>query len=343
VFVLAPAGASGQSSGSSVPWGFNDLWGWSNNVYAGPALTNQHMQLAGAIMPDSLSANRFGVMWEYVEDHRGTYDWSMSDAQYAAMEQYTPRPVMTLLRAPVWARDPTATCAFGAYDTCMYPQAPAYDADWEAFVKAAVQRYPDVRGIEIWNEPNLALFWSPAADPVRYSTILQEAHDAVRAAGSSAPVITGGLFPVSTANGNMRAMDFLDQVYATAGVNAFEGIGSHPYPHTAPLADLYRSVQGSDVAAFIIHRLYDFDTDHYGVLNQDLTPKPAYCELGEQIGTPACPPSQTAPAGPAAPSTSIPPSAAGATGLRAAALKKCKKKHGAARARCKKKANLLPL
>jgi List-Bact-rpt repeat protein len=35
--------------------------------------------------------------------------------------------------------------------------------------------------------------------------------------------------------------------------------------------------------------------------------------------------------------------AAGPTGLRAAALKKCKKRHGAARAKCKKKANLLPL
>jgi hypothetical protein len=33
----------------------------------------------------------------------------------------------------------------------------------------------------------------------------------------------------------------------------------------------------------------------------------------------------------------------GPTGQRAAALKKCKKKHGAARAKCKKKANLLPV
>jgi hypothetical protein len=397
--LLAPAAVPGThltgsatAAAPTVPWGFNENWGWANNVYAGPDLANRHMQIAGEVMPDSLSANRFSVMWEYVEDHQGTYDWSMSDAQYAAMKQYTPNPIMTLVRAPVWARDPAATCAFGPYDTCMYPQAPAYDAEWKKFVTAAVERYPEVRAIEVWNEPNLAIFWSPAADPVRYSAILQEAHDAVRAAGSAAPVITGGLFPVSTAIGNVRAMDFLDQVYTTAGAGAFEGIGSHPYPHTAPfvdtmqnrldalrsvrnshgdsgtplwitevgiptdsssgvspdaqgdlLADLYRSVQESDVAAFIVHRFYDFDTDHYGVLNQDLTPKPAYCELGEQIGTlaPACPPSQSAPAPPApttpATATSPPPS-----GLRARALKKCKKKHGHARANCKKRANKLP-
>jgi hypothetical protein len=34
---------------------------------------------------------------------------------------------------------------------------------------------------------------------------------------------------------------------------------------------------------------------------------------------------------------------AGPTGQRAAALKKCKKKHGQARRKCKKRANLLPL
>jgi uncharacterized delta-60 repeat protein len=52
------------------------------------------------------------------------------------------------------------------------------------------------------------------------------------------------------------------------------------------------------------------------------------------VVTPPPPPSSPTP------TTSAPP---GPTGLRAAALKKCKKKHGAARAKCKKKANLLPI
>jgi hypothetical protein len=47
-------------------------------------------------------------------------------------------------------------------------------------------------------------------------------------------------------------------------------------------------------------------------------------------------PTPTAPASPT-------PTATGPTGLRAAALKKCKKKHGRARAKCKKKANGLPV
>jgi polysaccharide biosynthesis protein PslG len=197
-----------------------------------------------------------------------------------------------------------------------------------------------VRAIEIWNEPNIATFWSPAADPTRYAAILKAAYDGVRAARSKAPVLTGGLYPANTTGGNVSAKEFLGQVYATAGAASFDGIGSHPYAHqevyvermrtrldalravrdqyadgATPLwiteagisseatsgvgldrqadvlADLYRSLQGQpDVRSFVIHRLYDVGPDYwgqYGVLNQDLTPKPGYCELGAAIGT-AC-------------------------------------------------------
>jgi len=221
----------------------------------------------------------------------------------------------------------------------MYPPLPKYDKQWKAFVKAAVKRYPNVRAIEIWNEPNLATFWSPAADPNRYATVLKAASAGVRAAGSNKPVLTGGLFPATTNGGNVSAKEFLDRVYASAGAGAFEGIGSHPYAHQASyvermwtrldalravrdqygdgatplwiteagisteatsgvppdqqgdlLAELYRSIEGHDVRSFVVHRLYDVGSDYwgqYGVLHQDLTPKPAYCELGGAIGT-AC-------------------------------------------------------
>lgn len=347
--MLAPAGASakpptgtGNPAGATVPWGFNEDWGWSNGAFAGAQMANLHMQKAGAIMPDSLSANRFHVQWAYIEGVRGTYNWSMSDAQYAAMQKYTKKPIMLIHRAPVWARDPAATCPSGGTEQCMYPPLPQFDADWKAFVRAAVTRYPNVRAIEVWNEPNIATFWAPAADPIRYAAVLKAAYDGVRAAGSKAPVLTGGLYPANTINGNVSAKEFLGQVYATAGAGVFDGIGSHPYAHqevyvdrmrtrldalravrdqygdsATPLwitevgisseatsgvgldrqgdvlAELYRSIAGQDVRSFVIHRLYDVGSDYwgqYGVLNQDLTPKPAYCELGALIGTVPRPP-----------------------------------------------------
>ena len=330
----AYAPATAGAATPTVPWGFNEDWGWSNGTF-GAATATQHMQLSGAIMPDALSANRFHVQWAAVESRKGRYDWSKTDAVYAAMQQYTPRPIMMIYDSPAWARDPAATCPAA---TCAYPPLPKYDGNWKNFVKAAAARYRNVRAIEIWNEPNLGLFFAPAANPTRYSSLLKTAHSAVLAAGNTAPVITGGLVPANTDGTNMAAKTFLDQVYASAGASSFEGIGIHPYPHQAPyvdtmwkrinaltavrdargdtatplwitevgisteptagvppdqqgavLADLYHSIEGQNIASFVIHRLHDIGSDYwgqYGVLNADLTRKPAYCALGTAIGTP---------------------------------------------------------
>jgi hypothetical protein len=339
--LLAPAGAAAThltSTGSAsptVPWGFNEDWGWSNGAFSA-GVASHHMQLAGAIMPDSLSANRFHVEWAAVERSRGAFDWTRTDAVYAAMQQHTVKPVMLVYNAPGWARDPAATCPS---PPCAYPPLAKYDTRWKIFVRAAVARYRNVRAIEVWNEPNLGQFWAPAADPNRYSAILKAAHGAAIAAGSSTPVLTGGLIPITTSPTNLAAKSFLSQVYAAAGSGAFEGIGAHPYsgpPYVENmwkrldglrsvrdqygdgatplwitemgvstdalsgvpldqqgglLAQLYHSTEGHDITSFVVHRLYDVGSagywEQFGVLRQDLTPKPAYCELGASIGT-AC-------------------------------------------------------
>jgi hypothetical protein len=61
------------------------------------------------------------------------------------------------------------------------------------------------------------------------------------------------------------------------------------------LTRMYRSIQGSNVRAFLIYTLYDSTIGGnrfgpYGVLTPDLRPKPAYCYLALHIGrTHACP------------------------------------------------------
>lgn len=327
---------TGSEAGPTVAWGFNDDWGWSNAGWSS-ALTTQQLQIAGAIMPDSLSANRFHVQWAKVERLKGTYDWAETDAQYAAMQQYAPRPVMLLFNAPAWARDPAATCP--STDACGYPPLSKYDSDWNRFVRAAAVRYPAVRAIEIWNEPNLGSFWAPKPNSRRYVSLLKSAHDAAVAAGSSAPVLIGGLAPAGNSTTTIGAAEFLNQVYAKGCSCYFEGIGAHPYTTQLPLVEnmwkrldklrairdgrgdnatplwitemglssngtsgvtaatqgsalveLYRSVEGHDIASFIIHRFHDIGyEDSYwnrtGVVLEDLSRKPAYCTLGHGIGT----------------------------------------------------------
>jgi hypothetical protein len=91
----------------------------------------------------------------------------------------------------------------------------------------------------------------------------------------------------------------------------------------------FRSPQGTNAnIELLVNADIEADADHdgYGDETQDLCPT-------DPTTQGPCPSTGTTGAQPLA----------GPTGERAAALKKCKKKHGAARARCKKRANLLPV
>jgi hypothetical protein len=333
--------ATGSPDGEpSVPWGFNEDWGWSATGWSSD-LAAQQVGDAAAIMPDSLGADRFAVQWAEVESVRGQYDWKIADEVYRLMRENSVSPVMVLYNAPAWARDPAGTCPYSP-NPCAHPPLPAYDSDWKDFVEAAVARYPAVRAVEIWNEPNTALFWAPAADPQRYVELLADAHDAVEAAGAPAPVITGGLAPTPTTATGLSASKFLREIYELGCACDFDGIGAHPIVWHLPLLEtlwnhieglttvrdehgdsdtplwitevsvttdpsaetgvsleeqgdaliqLYQSVEGHDMRSFIIHRFHDVPEDGWfwsqtGVVSEDLTPKPAYCELGESIGDP---------------------------------------------------------
>jgi polysaccharide biosynthesis protein PslG len=327
---------SGSPESPTTPWGFSDDWGWQDGAFTSD-LASQQVHQGATILPDGLTANRFLVQWADVEAQHGTYDWTRSDAVYAAMQQHAPGPVLMLYNAPGWARDPAATCP--SENPCAYPPLAEYDADWQRFVAAAVRRYPDVRAIEIWNEPNLARFWAPSADAERFAALLDAAHDAVETANVTAPVIVGGLVPASTSEITSSPSSFMRELYSLGAAENFDGIGAHPYPFNAPyvetmwkrldalltvrdeagdsaplwitevgistdpgsgasiegqgpaLTSLYRSIEGHAIASFIIHRLYDISAEssfwnQTGIISAGGIPKPAYCELGQAIGTP---------------------------------------------------------
>ena len=223
-----------SASKPTVAWGFNDDWGWRKAEFH-PRLADRQLRYAGHVMPDELSADRFHVQWATAEPRRGHFRWGRTDRVYAAMRQYAAHPIMVLYNAPWWARDPHARCHADA--DCAYPPRVKRLDEWRRFVRRATARYPDVRAIEVWNEPNLARFWAPRADPQRYARLLAAAHDAATAAGATAPVISGGLIPIEHGRRNMDPAEFLWRVYNVAGAAAFDGIGSHPYPRQAPYVD----------------------------------------------------------------------------------------------------------
>lgn len=113
------------------------------------------------------------------------------------------------------------------------PQDAAGRTAYCTYVQALLARYPSIRDVVIWNEPNKNLFWSPQAGaPAAYEALLARCYDLLPA---SVNVI--GLALSSTGNddaGSTSPGAFIRGVgdaYRTSGRTArlFDTVAHHPY------------------------------------------------------------------------------------------------------------------
>jgi hypothetical protein len=94
---------------------------------------------------------------------------------------------------------------------------------------------PQMRALEVWNEPNSARFFAPHPDSALYARMLRAVDEAAREVQFDRPIITAGLAPQLPANaGKVPPADFLSRIYELAGRRTFDGIGAHPYPRGRP-------------------------------------------------------------------------------------------------------------
>lgn len=156
--------------------------------------------------------------WDPTNPDDPHYRWSTIDAEVAAAVANNQTPILDLYGAPAWAE--TAPAA-GLDATVPDP------AQFAAFATAAATRYggadgqlPRVSDWEIWNEPNLGLFFQPQFlngqpySPTWYRTLVNAAAVAIKAVHPDNVVVAGSTAP------------FYDQTPATTAVD----------PHWGPLA-----------------------------------------------------------------------------------------------------------
>jgi parallel beta helix pectate lyase-like protein len=162
------------------------------------------------------------------------------------------------------------------------------------------------------------------------SSIVQ---DLISSVGTIACTITFSRGPTTTPGGN-GCLNF-----QTSAVPAFAGASDYHLQSSA--SNLANLIDHGNPAAPA--NPLDLDGNPRAIDIDGACPLNQVRDMGAyelQVSQPSC-------AGPTSPSPSPSPSplpvTAGPTGLRAAALKKCKKKHGQARRKCKKRANLLPI
>ena len=199
--------AAAQAS-EPFSFGYTDDWPENSHLIA-PAAQN------GA------KVGRQFMCWCGIEPSRGVYDWRLLDQLAFNMAASGMRPLLVIYGSPAWARSGGDT---------LSPPSRAHDADWRRLFQRLAERYPSLVGVEVMNEPNLAKFFTPAADPVRYTELLKLAYAGVQAGRPSLPVLLGAPTGNVAGPGNIRDVDFLQAVYRQGGRGSFDAIAAHPYP-----------------------------------------------------------------------------------------------------------------
>jgi hypothetical protein len=199
--------------------------------------TAQESQLA-MMKSIGITSIRLDANWATVQPAGpGTYDWRRLDQVVHSVRAAGLSVDLVIIDCPPWAAVPAARG-----DPEPQPASPVQYATWAAEV--AVRYAPEgVDLFEIWNEPNNSVFWQPAPDPVAYTTDLIAAYSAIKRVDPSAFIISGGLAPGPTYDGNYNPVDFLDAMYAHGAKGNFDALGFHPYSYPA-LPDTYKAWSG---------------------------------------------------------------------------------------------------
>jgi hypothetical protein len=202
---------------------------WLSKSAAGMAVDLDRVAATGARYV------RVTMSWASLEPTRGAYAWSNMDTVVDLVRNRGLELIAVVAYTPTWAR-------LSACSTSMFC-APANPGDYASFVLAAATRYTP-RGVgvwELWNEPNISMFWKPAPDPTGYAQLLIRGSAAVKSVNPGATVLSAGLSPAPDAadGSTVHPRTFLTKLYAAGAGNAFDAVAMHPYSY--PYAPMYQA------------------------------------------------------------------------------------------------------
>lgn len=162
---------------------------------------------------------RVDLRWHAIEGRmKGFYDWAEFDTIHASARRHGVSLLPVVAFTPSWANR-----------SGEYWAPPSNPDDFRDFLAAALERYPDIEAWEIWNEPNMGLFWRPQPDVGGFVALLRAADAARDRTGSDAKIVSGGLS--STGEDPFR---WFDEMARLGAFDHVDGFGIHPYGRTAP-------------------------------------------------------------------------------------------------------------
>lgn len=178
-----------------------------------------------AVAKTSATWLRVLVPWTQIETARGQYDWAQLDVVMNGAFSRNLRVLGVIAYSPDWARPPGTS----------FSAPPDNASDYADFATSVVNRYGSrVSNWQLWNEPNLPLFFggTPRNAP-RYTDLVKAAYPAIKAAQPNSTVILAGL---SRLPGEESPPAFLEKMYAAGAKGSFDAAAAHPYVFPTGLA-----------------------------------------------------------------------------------------------------------
>ena len=180
---------------------------------------------------------RLFAYWGLLEPQPGVYNWAPADAVMQNLAAAGLTPALQFADSPGWIA-PNSPNSPPIYSNAQI-------AAWQQFLSNFVHRYgahgsfwaahPNLpyhpaASYEIWNEPNLKLFWGGTPNAADYLGLLRISKPVIKQADPSAKVIFAGLYPFPRPQYGVKALKFLNSFFRHKGAKkSFDALSLHPY------------------------------------------------------------------------------------------------------------------
>lgn len=161
---------------------------------------------------------RFDVNWSDIEQTKGIYNWTHYDSVVNAVLSKGMHVLALVAQygVPSWERT----------DPSNWQSPPNNPQDFQTFIQALATHFKGkVTLYEIGNEQNILDFWPPAPDAKKYTQFLIAGYNGVKAADSTAQVVSAGLANIPESEDT----NFINAMYANGAKDHFDYLGFHPY------------------------------------------------------------------------------------------------------------------
>ena len=189
----------------------------------------------GQMAASHIGVFRIFISWGFVERTPRHYDFSLYDRLIADLAQHHMTALAVIVGAPLRL---TTAPQIGPY-AGQYP--PAHAAQFASFAAQAAKRYGrggtfwrghpavpyyPVTAWQVWNEPNLKIFWEPSPNAPAYARLLRATYKAVKKVDRRATIVMAGM-PYATQYS--PASSFYTQLYKLGARGTFDVLALHDY------------------------------------------------------------------------------------------------------------------